>query len=123
MSHTVTIETQIKDLAAIRAACQRLGLAQPVFGEAQLFSGAKTGWQVQLPGWRYPVVADVTSGELAFDNFAGHWGERRELDRFLQAYAIEVTRIEARKKGHLVTEQPLPDGSVKLTIQVQGGAA
>jgi hypothetical protein len=51
------------------------------------------------------------------------WGAQQELDRFLQAYACERTRIEARKKGYLVTEQPLQDGSIKLTIHVSGGAA
>jgi hypothetical protein len=51
------------------------------------------------------------------------WGDRQELDRFLQRYAAEKTMIEARKRGHSVTEQQLADGSVKLTIQVAGGAA
>ena len=51
------------------------------------------------------------------------WGQQQELDRFLQAYACEKTKIEARKKGHTVSEQMLADGSIKLTIQVAGGAA
>jgi hypothetical protein len=50
------------------------------------------------------------------------WGAQQELDRFLQAYAVERTRIEARRQGHSVTEQPLADGSIKLTIHVGGGA-
>jgi len=36
--------------------------------------------------------------------------------------AFEKTKLEARKKGHSVLEQPLEDGSIKLTIHV-GGAA
>ena len=36
--------------------------------------------------------------------------------------AIEKARLEARKRGHDVVEQALPDGSVKLTISV-GGAS
>lgn len=51
------------------------------------------------------------------------WGEQQQLDRFLQAYAVEKARIEARKQGHTVTEQPLADGSIKVTIHVAGGAA
>ena len=47
----------------------------------------------------------------------------KELDHFLQAYAAERAKIEARKKGYSVTEQSLQDGSIKLTIQVTGGAA
>jgi hypothetical protein len=36
-------------------------------------------------------------------------------------YAVERAKIEARKKGHHVTEQSLSDGSIKLTIRVGGG--
>ena len=36
--------------------------------------------------------------------------------------AFEKTRLEARKQGCDVLEQPLADGSIKLTVQV-GGAA
>ena len=48
MSHIVTIETEIRDASAIRAACSRLRLPEPVFGESRLFSGSKTGWAVHL---------------------------------------------------------------------------
>ena len=51
------------------------------------------------------------------------WGEQARLDAFLQSYAVEKAKIEARKKGHTVTEQSLTDGSIKLTIKVNGGAA
>ena len=53
MSHIVTVQTQVRDPVAIRSACTRLKLAAPAFGEAKLFSGAKTGWIVQLVDWRY----------------------------------------------------------------------
>ena len=36
--------------------------------------------------------------------------------------AVEKTRIEARRQGYDMTEQSLPDGSVRLTVAV-GGAA
>jgi hypothetical protein len=121
LSHIVSIETEIRDAAAIKAACQRLRLEAPVFGEAKLFSGTKTGWQVKLPDWRYPVVCDVATGKIDFDNYGGRWGKQQELDRMLQSYAVEKTKIEARKKGHSVTESQLTDGSIKLTISVGGG--
>ena len=84
---------------------------------------AHTGLAVQLPEWQYPVVCDTASGQLKYDNFNGRWGDPAQLDRFLQAYAVERARAEARRRGHAVTEAQLPDGSIKLTIQVQGGAA
>ena len=122
MSHVVQIRTQVKDPVAIRAGCDRLKLAEPVYGKTKLFSSTLTGWAVTLPEWRYPVVCDVDSGELAFDNYEGRWGERNRLDEFLQAYAVEKAKLEARKKGYSASEQTLADGSIKVSISV-GGAA
>jgi hypothetical protein len=123
MSHIVTLNVQVKDAAAVRAACQRLGLPAPVQGKTRLFSGEVTGLAVELPDWNYPVVADLATGQVKFDNYGGRWGDQQHLDRFLQAYACEKAKIEARRRGHQCTEQTLADGSIKLTIQVQGGAA
>ncbi len=122
MSHIVTIKTEVRDQAAIGAACRRLQLPRPEEGTFKLFSSEATGTAVRLPEWRYPVVCDTSTGELRYDNFGGKWGEQERLSRFLQAYATEKTKIEARRQGRGVTEQPLADGSIKLTINV-GGAA
>ncbi len=121
MSHIVQIATKVHDPTAVAAACQRLGLAAPVEGKARLYSGEASGLLVQLPGWRYPAVIDTASGAIQFDNFNQHWGEQAQLDRFLQAYAVEVVRREARKKGYTVTEQALQDGSIKVQI-IEGGS-
>src|SRR5262249_3175759 len=104
-------------------ACRRLGLPQPVQKTVQLFSGEASGIAVELPGWHYPIVCETASGQIKFDNYGGVWGEQAKLDQFLQAYAAEKAKIEARKRGHSVTEQTLADSSIKLTIQVSGGAA
>ena len=122
MSHIVTIQTQVRDPVAVAAACQRLGLSQPVQGRFRLFSGEVAGLAVELPGWRYPVVCQTETGNVKFDNFEGRWGEQRHLDAFLQSYAVEKAKLEARRRGHSVIEQPMADGSIKLTVQV-GGAA
>jgi hypothetical protein len=120
VSHIVTIQTEVRDAAAVKSACQRLSLQPPVEKSVQLFSGAAQGLAVQLTGWLYPVVCDLAAGQLRFDNYGGRWGQQAELDRFLQAYAVEKTFIEARRHGHTVHEQPLADGSVRLTIQIGG---
>lgn len=122
MSHVVEIQTEVRDPVAIRAACDRLALPPPVHGETRLYEGSRTGWAVQLPKWRYPVVCDTESGEVAFDNFGGRWGEQKELDSLLQGYAVEKAGIEARKRGHDVVERSLEDGSIKLTVTVGGVA-
>lgn len=123
MSHIVTIKTEVRAPTAVRAACHRLGLAEPQHGTVKLFNDEATGLAVQLPEWRYPVVCDLASGQLRFDNFAGRWGDQKQLDRFMQAYAVERAKLEARRRGHTTTEQTLPDGSIKLTVQVAGGVA
>ncbi len=123
MSHIVQIKTEVRDRMAVHAACSRLQLTAPIETTVSLFSSTVTGLAVQLPAWRYPVVCKLASGELAYDNFEGRWGQQRELDRFLQAYAVERTKLEARKKGYSVFEQPLADGSIKLTVAMQNGGA
>jgi hypothetical protein len=116
MSHIVSIQTKVHDPAAIAAACRRLNLTAPVQGTADLFSGAATGWIVQLPGWQYPAVIDVLTGVVQFDNYNGAWGEQAELDRFMQSYTVEKAMLEAHKRGYTVHEQALQDGSIKLQI-------
>src|SRR4051812_45817997 len=103
MSHIVEIKTQNRDRAAVNAACHRLRLLQPVEGPTKLFSSTATGVAVRLPDWRYPVVFELPTGQLFYDNFNGHWGDPKQLDHFLQAYALEMTCPEARRKGHSVS--------------------
>jgi hypothetical protein len=122
MSHIVQIQTQVTSEAAVQAACRRLQLAPAVHATVTLFSAKSNGLVVRLPAWRYPLVCDLATGTIQFDNFEGAWGEQRELDKFLQAYAVERATLEARARGHWVTETSLADGSVKLTLRV-GGAA
>ena len=120
MSHIVTVKTEIRDPTALAAACRRLGLAEPVQGKARLFTSEAEGLIVNLPDWRYPVVVDTAEHQIRYDNYGGQWGKQCELDRLLQAYSVEKAKLEARRAGHTVTEQPLADGSIKLTIQVGG---
>ena len=123
MSHIVTVSVEIRDAEAVRSACHRLTLPEPVHGKHRLFSGEVVGLAVELPDWRYPVVCNLSTGQAHYDNYSGRWGKQEHLDRFQQAYAVERCRIEARKKGHSVTEQPLPDGSIKLVVGVEGSTS
>lgn len=118
MSHLVTIQTQIRDPVALDLACRRLQLRPPVFGTAQLFLTQAIGWQVQLRGWRYPAVCDTDRGELHYDHFGGRWGNEAQLHALKQIYAVEKTKLEARRAGHDVVEQALPDGSIRLQLGV-----
>ncbi len=73
MSHIVSIQTEVRDPVAVRSACERLKLPQPAHGTFKLFTSTATGLGVQLPEWRYPVVCNTTTGQLAYDNFGGRW--------------------------------------------------
>ena len=122
MSHIVEIKTEVRDEAAVKAACVRLKIPTPEHKTVRLFNATATGLCVQLPNWSYPVVANLQTGQLQYDNYNGHWGEQKYLNSFLQGYAVEKAKIEARKKGHMCSETRLEDGSIKVTIRV-GGAA
>ena len=122
MSHIVTIKTQLRDSTALAAACLRLGHPQPVHGTAEIYTHSATGWIVPLPQWIYPVVVDTDSGQIHYDNYNGNWGDPLQLDQLMQAYAVEKAKLEARRAGHSVFEQPLANGSIRLTVQI-GGAA
>ena len=122
MSHIVEIKTEVRDEAAVKTACVRLQIPTPEHKTVRLFNATATGLCIQLPNWSYPVVANLQTGQLQYDNYGGNWGEQKHLNSFLQAYAVEKSKIEARKKGHMVSETSLQDGSIRVTVKV-GGAA
>jgi len=120
MSHIAQIKTEVRDSEAVSAACRRLGLEQPTTGTFGVYVVQRTGMGVKLPGWQYPVVCNLETGAVDFDNYNGSWGNQKELDKFLQAYATEKAIHEAQKGGYSVFEQVLEDGSIKLNITVEG---
>ena len=122
ISHIVKVETQVRDVNALRQACSYLQLEPPILGTYELYNSTEIGWGVQLRDWKYPVVFKVEASEAAFDNYEGRWGNPQRLEELIQRYAVEKTKIEARRQGHSVTEQSLADGSVKLTVSVGGEA-
>ena len=96
MSHIVEITTEVRDEAAVQAACSRLHLPRATRGTFQLYSSQEAGLGIELPHWKYPVVANIDSGQLRYDNYEGRWGSQEQLGQFLQMYAIEKAKIEAR---------------------------
>ena len=120
MSHIVTIQVEVRDLEAVTSAARRLNLKDPIHGRAEIFQTQVEGVLIELPDWIYPVVCILDSGELKYDNFNEQWGDQKHLDQFVQTYCIEKATLEARRKGYNVVEQPLADGSVKLTVNMGG---
>ena len=122
MSHVVKIKTQIRDVNALRKACNRLQLEPPIHRTFDLYNSSETGWGVRLQDWKYPVVCKIETGEIAYDNYGGRWGNSQRLDEFVQRYAVEKTKIESRRQGYMSSEKVLEDGSIRVTIKVGGGA-
>ena len=76
MSHIVTIQTEIRDVEALTRGCDRLGLDRPEHRMVQLFSSEATGYCVELPDWRYPVVCDVDAGRSRMTTSTGGGASR-----------------------------------------------
>ena len=118
MSHIVTITIEVRDLAALSAACRRLNLPAPVQGTHDVFGQIVEGHGVQLPDWDYLVVFNLGTGKGVYDNYGGKWGKQEHLDSFMQAYGVEKTKLELRRKGYRPTEQTRADGSIVVSCAV-----
>jgi hypothetical protein len=70
LSHIVEIKTEVRDEAAVKAACVRLQIPNPEHKTVRLFSATATGLCVQLRGWSYPVVCNLQTGQVQYDNYA-----------------------------------------------------
>jgi hypothetical protein len=122
LSHFTTIQTQIKDIKAVRAACQELGLALIANAEARGYVQNKTAgdYVIQLkgpydialnqqPDGSFGLTADLWQGHVERETGKGY-------GRLIQLYGVHKTILEARKKGHLVKRSQERNGSIKLVI-------
>jgi hypothetical protein len=122
MSHFTTINTQIKDIEALREACAELGLELLQGAEARGYgSNRQRGdFVIRLKG-PYDVAlnrqTDASYG-LSTDWWDGHVEKEvgSNYGRLLQLYAAHKTAREARKRGLTVQRALRSDGSIKLTI-------
>ena len=122
MSHFTTIQTQVRDIAALRDACQELGLQVVEKADARGYAGnvLPGDYVVRLQG-PYDIALnhqpDGTFG-LTTDWWAGYVAKEVGPDygKLLQLYGVHKAMREARKKGLTVRRQPISDGRIKLTI-------
>lgn len=115
MSHTTTVELQIRSMSALRTACNELGYAMREDADVTLYDGQKfQGTEVKIPGWNYPIV--ISQGQVHYDNYEGRWGDPKKLDALRQRYAVNVQKEAARSKGYRVREERV-GGKVKLVLE------
>ncbi len=123
MSHFTTIQTQIRDVEALEAACTELGVELLRNTEARGFANSTRHGElvVRLKG-PYDIAAnraeESDSYELATDWWNGH--VEREVGpnygRLLQLYGVHKTIREANKKRLRVTRHQETDGSIRLSL-------
>ena len=123
ISHTVTIKTEVRDAAAVKAACERLRTgrspcrAKPAFQRRSRRACREAARLVVSgrcrisPPVNWPMTTSMATGATG-----------RNWIVCFKPTRLRNAASRARKKGHVVTESQLADGSIKLTVQV-GGAA
>lgn len=122
MSHFATVQTQIRDAAALRAACSELGLALEDNAVARGYGTNKVKGDlvIRLKGPYDIAVIKQDDGNygLTTDWWGGHVEREvgKDYGRLLQLYAVHKAQAEARRKGLTCRRQSLGDGSVKLVI-------
>jgi len=122
MSHFTTIKTQIKDIQALRSACDELGLSLVQNGKARGYSTNKTKGDYvirlkgpydialnQQPDGSFGITADLWEGYVETE-------VGKNYGKLMQLYAVHKAMREARKKGHLTRRSQQNDGSIKLVI-------
>ena len=124
MSHFTTIRTQIKDIEALRSACNEMGLALLQNAEARGYyeNKIKGEFVVRLKG-PYDIALNKQpdgSFGLTADLWQGHVEQEvgQGYGKLLQLYGVHKAMREARKKGHLVRRSQQQDGAIKLVIAV-----
>jgi hypothetical protein len=125
MSHFTTIQTQVRDLDALRAALGELGVTLLANTDARGYAANKLkgDYVIRLKG-PYDIALNKTPDDsygLTTDWWDGHVEKEvgSQFGRLLQLYGVHKTMIESRKKGHMVQRKAQKDGSIKLVI---GGA-
>ncbi len=122
MSHFTEIKTQIKDIEALRSACQELGLSLVPNTEARGYYENKTkgDYVVQLKGPYDIALNKQTDGTfgLTADLWQGHVEKEvgQGYNKLLQLYGVHKATIEARKKGLSVLRRQQQNGAIKLVL-------
>lgn len=114
MSHTATIDLEIKDLDVFEQSCRDLEYRFTREGTAKLYDRTIDNCSVvSIPDWNYPVA--VKDGKLYYDNYNGAWGDMARLHALKRQYARNTTLQTARARGFRVQEQQV-DGKIQLRL-------
>ena len=122
MSHFATIQTQIRDIDALREACTELGLQVVENAEARGYgkNRHRGDFVIVLKG-PYDVALNRqpdTSFGLTTDWYDGHVEKEvgKDYGKLLQLYGVYKATREARQRGYIVQRSALNDGSIRLSM-------
>ena len=125
MSHFTTIQTQIRDVAALADACVELGVKLVANTICRGYAGVtrKAPHVIKLNG-PYDIAVDPSpekdgSFGLTTDWWDGHVAKEVGVGygRLLQSYGVHKTIREARSRGLRTTRRVEADGSILLTLE------
>jgi len=122
MSHFTTIQTHLKDIEALKAACAELELTLEEKGEARGYGDNRYpgDYIIKLKGPYDIAVVREANGTygLITDWWEGHV-EREvgpKFGRLLQLYGVHKVMREASTRSYAVQRQKLDNGTIKLVI-------
>jgi hypothetical protein len=123
MSHIAKIELEVKDLGVLSQACTRLGLQLQREQKTFKWYGqdATCDHAIRIPGATYEIGIVHKDGryELQCDYYDA--GIEKAIGRqgglLKQGYAIEKTKLEARRKGYTVLEKKTETG-IRLHVRM-----
>ena len=120
MSHIATVEIKVKDLSALKSACDKMGVPIRIAEKGSTLSEKMYSTQratgqaaVDLPTFKFPVVFDVDKEEAYMDTWPR--ADVGEFDKLKQNYAAEVARKQMQNQGWMISESVTEDGVIELT--------
>lgn len=122
MSHFTTIETQIRDIEALKAACNELGLNVIQNSQARGYDNRtyQGEYVIKLHGPFDIALNRQANGsyQLITDWWNGHVEKQvgKKFNWLIQLYGVHKAAIEARRKGYSVSRYSLNNGAIKLVI-------
>jgi len=128
MSHFTEIDIQIKDIAALRAACIELGLTllENEIARGYGKNSIRGDYVIKLSG-PYDIAVNRSADHYTFvtDTWGGHVEKEvgNGFCKIKQLYGVHKATLEARKKGLTIRRQNLANGQVRLTIAQLGVAS
>jgi len=125
MSHISKIELEIKDIDTLRKACSRLGLE--FMKEQKVFkwygSRGECDHAIKVPNATYEIGVKKSQHGNGYELVCDYYdkGIEKAIGKqgglLKQAYAVEKTKAEARRKGYTVIEKNVDTG-IRLHLRV-----